>query len=78
MAKDKREFTDFHPQFPDENKVKCNDCKFRDKTEVDLLGKHYRPGITRDTCEAYKNGNHKPLPILFEQADCQYYEKDSE
>lgn len=73
MAEDKREFNDMHPQFPDENKVKCKDCKFRDRTEVDLFGKHYRPGVTRDTCEQYKR---KPAEILFYEAPCAFYEKD--
>lgn len=76
MKIDKREFNDMHPQFPDPEKVMCKDCKFRDRTEVDLLGKHYRPGITRTNCEKYRNPKDKPMDILFNGAKCLYYEKD--
>ena len=73
MAKDKREFNDMHPQFPDPENVACKDCKFRDKTEVDIGGKHLKPGVIRSNCDVFKD---KPLEILFNGAPCAFYEKD--
>lgn len=74
---EKREFTDFHPVFPDKKRIKCSDCKYRDRTTVELGGKKYEPGITRATCKKF-NGNptYKPDSILFDNDDCIYYEAE--
>lgn len=72
-----REFNDMHPEWPDENKVVCRDCRFRDKTEVFLLGKREEVGITRCNCEKYPgNGENKPVGILFYGDPCPFYEKE--
>lgn len=69
--------------FPDEKTILCKDCRFRDKTEVDLFGKLMKVGITRDTCDKYTGYNtpdgtgYKPHDVLFNNADCLYYEKDN-
>lgn len=79
---DEERWTPITGTFPDEKKILCKDCKFRDKEEVEFLGKVYKDGITRDTCDKYtgygENGTgYKPHEVLFHQGDCVYYEKDN-
>ena len=63
-----------HGVFPDEKKIACKDCKFRDKTIVTVGSVTKAVGVTRATCEVY---DAKPTKILFRNAPCEYYQKDS-
>lgn len=60
------------------NETICKDCTFRDKTVVEIGQKTIPVGVTRSYCQIYtkKISNGKPLPILFNGADCEYYVKD--
>ena len=66
--------------WPDPEKIKCRKCKFRDKTTVEIDGKPIPFGITKCICDkyigVYAGGNDKPSEILFQNADCDYYEKE--
>lgn len=78
MAKGKkREFTPMRGTWADPEKVVCKDCVFRDRTVVELFGKKDPCGITRGTCEIYKEPNIKPMDILLHGAPCQYYTKET-
>ena len=64
-------------QRPDPKKIRCRDCLYRDKTVVTLGGEKVKVGITKDTCLFFnKPGNWKPTSILFQNADCPFYEHD--
>lgn len=75
-----REFTPIKGSWPDPKKVKCKDCKFRDRTAVEINGRMIYSGIVKSFCDKYvgydKGGNYKPNEILFQNADCEYYEKE--
>lgn len=66
--------------FPDPEKIKCKDCKYRDKTVVVIEGKAHYCGVTRGECEKYKWGETmgKPHDVLFQNADCEFYEQSKE
>ena len=78
MAKqdERREFSPMVGTWPDAKKIRCRDCFLRDKTEVVIDGKRYKPGITKAFCAAYlppPDSNGKPHDVLFRNADCKYY-----
>lgn len=65
--------------FPDPEKIKCRDCFNRDRTEVKILGKMKKVGITKAFCAAYPeppDSRGKPSEVLFQNADCRFYVKD--
>lgn len=76
MAKEKREFTPMMAQTPDGTKIKCKDCKYRDKTTITVNGKTIPVGITKGNCELFPYPENKPGEILFLNADCGFYEKE--
>lgn len=60
---------DFAPTFPNEE-IKCKTCK---KKKAGVIG--YKNGY----CDAYPTGTTgKPNDILFENADCDFYEKEGD
>lgn len=66
-------------QFPDREQIICKDCKYRDKTVLDLGDKKIPVGVTKAFCKKYEappKSNGKPHEILFENGICDYYEKD--
>lgn len=66
------------PQTPQVSKIKCATCKFRDKTTITIKGIVRPVGVTRGQCKIYSDSRGKPYDVLFENADCLYYEKDVE
>lgn len=60
-------------EFANPNTIKCKDCKNRDKSIVKIGSNIKYVGITRCKCDKY---DAKPLDILFNNADCEYYEKE--
>lgn len=52
------------PTFPN-NKILCRDCENRKSGVI---------GFKNAYCNAYPEG--KPNPILFENADCEFYKKE--
>lgn len=59
--------------FPDQDKIKCTNCKYRLKKIV--LGKDLGP--SNAYCSVYtKETNGKPISVLFKSACCDYYEAD--
>lgn len=56
---------------PGENII-CHDCKYRDKT----LSTGYKKCICDKFNDVYSNA--KPDDILFENAGCKFYKKESE
>lgn len=66
-------------QFPDSTRIKCKDCVFRDKTEIELNGKTFKVGVTKDFCDIYQKppkSNGKPIEVLFNNEDCEFYVKE--
>lgn len=75
-----RDFGELKGVYPDPKKIKCKDCFYRDKTKVKLGNKIIESGITKSFCVAYPkppDSNGKPYDVLFQNADCRFYEKDS-
>lgn len=73
------EFTSMKGTFPDGKRIRCKDCAYRDKAEVNIGGKTLYVGVTRDFCDKYKappDGNGKPHEVLFDNYDCPRYKKD--
>ena len=68
--------------FPDEDRVLCKDCVYRDKTVITLAGKTTY-GATKDLCDVYTgyekkdSTGYKPYDILFLSGDCPYYKKEA-
>ena len=66
-------------QFPDRDKIICKDCKFRDKTVIELGEKEIPVGVTKAFCDMYQAppaSNGKPHDVLFNNADCEFYVKE--
>lgn len=66
-------------QFPDKTKIMCKDCIHRDKTVVKIKGKEIPVGVTKSFCEMYQEppaSNGKPHEVLFENVQCDFYEKE--
>ena len=63
----------FMSKVPKDN-IKCKDCKFRMENVVVMgnLIKRYTYG----QCDIYEYPDTKPYAVLFEGADCEYYEKE--
>lgn len=59
--------------FPDPRKIRCKDCKKRNKDEVKIGDSVVCVGATKSSCDAYK---YKPNDILFHNYDCNFYEKE--
>lgn len=75
----KREFAPIKASWPDPTKVPCKGCLHRDKTVIEIDGKEIKCGITRSFCDMYPGppiDNGKPGEILFENADCDFYEEE--
>lgn len=53
--------------------IKCKDCKFRDRTSVIINGEPRYVGITKAFCDKYPKL--KPSEVMYQNADCVYYEK---
>lgn len=64
---------EFKSKVPKDN-IKCKDCMFRlpDVVVAGELVKKYKNG----QCDIYEYPDTKPNAVLFEGADCQYYEKE--
>lgn len=75
----KREFTPMKANWANPDTIKCKDCKYRDKTEIKIGDTIKKFGVTKCFCEKYigvhAGGNDKPSDILFQNADCDFYEK---
>lgn len=73
-------FSDLIMQSPDPKKIKCTTCKNRNKTVIEINGVKKPVGVTKTFCEKYKGypGADKPYDILFQNADCKYYEEDKD
>lgn len=70
-----------HGTWADPKKIMCKDCAFRDKTIVKLDGEILPVGVTRSFCQIYEappKTNGKPTGILFQNAECKYYQKDTD
>lgn len=68
-------------QKADSNKIVCKDCVFRDKRTITIDDRIIPVGITKSFCKIYEKPpktNGKPLDILFQNAECKYYMKDTE
>ena len=66
-------------QFPNRDKIACKDCKKRDRTVVKVGSKEIPFGVTKAFCEKYvgpPDDNGKPHDVLFENANCAFYEKE--
>ena len=65
-------------QWANPDTIICKDCVYRDKCEIELNGKIIRAGVTKSYCEMYpkESTNGKPNGILFQNEDCDYYEKE--
>lgn len=74
-----REFSPMKMAHPNPKTIKCKNCKYRDKTTVEIDGEIIDVGITKGRCEKYLDYPYdmgKPSAILFQNADCEYYEKE--
>lgn len=70
---DKRDFGEIRGQFAKQD-IFCKDCKYRDRTAVQIGKKIIYSGVTRDTCEKYVAGeNRKPYSVLFQGERCAFY-----
>lgn len=76
---EKRELSPMKAMFPNPNTIRCRDCVNRDRTVVTLPNNKVIPsGITKDFCEAYgMDQNGKPYDVLFLNAECPMYIKDT-
>lgn len=63
----------FRSKVPKDN-IKCKDCAFRMENVV-VMGKLIKRH-TYGQCDIFTYPDTKPSAILFEGADCPYYEKD--
>jgi hypothetical protein len=61
---------------PECDKIACKDCVFRDKTIVTVGETTIEAGVTKSYCEIYKYPDNKPNEILFNNSECEYYEKE--
>lgn len=64
---------EFKSKVPKDN-IKCKDCVFR-MDNVVVMGKLIKRH-TYGQCDIYEYPDTKPNAVLFEGADCQYYEKE--
>ena len=74
MAKEKKdEFNsaDMKLRRPDIQKIQCKDCIFREKDRFNGAVK----GATLSLCECFDG---KPYDILWENAECIYYESEDD
>jgi len=67
---------EFALQRPDENRIICKDCVFREKDRQ--FGKSVICGCTLDICQVYSNSNPKPHDILFKNKPCGYYVSEND
>ena len=74
---EKREQEPLKGVFPNPKKIKCKDCVFRDKGQMELGGKAIEYGVTKDQCEIFQKPNYKYHEILFQNANCEFYVKDN-
>lgn len=76
----KPERSPMRAQWPDSKKIQCKDCFNRDRTEIEVNGKVLKVGISKAFCNAYPpppDSNGKPIDILFQNAKCKFYAKET-
>lgn len=79
MTKKKRELDPIKGTWPNPKTVVCRDCVHRDKTIVGEGENRVAVGVTRSYCDVYtKTTGGKPMDILFQGADCDYYMKEED
>lgn len=74
-----RELSPVKGVFPNGKKIVCKDCIYRDKTVVHIGKKKLDVGTTKAFCDAYlppPTSNGKPTEVLFNGADCKFYQKE--
>lgn len=71
-----RIFSPMKCQVADANNIACKDCEHRDRTVINVDGKKISVGITRSNCEMFVYPDSKPSDILFNGADCDFYEEE--
>lgn len=54
----------------------CKDCLFRDKTTVKLDGKTLQVGATKSVCGIFEYPDGKPMGVMKNMEECEYYEKE--
>ena len=72
----KQEESPMMVQKPDATKIMCKDCAFKDKTTITLNKKKIPVGITKGNCEIFVYPDTKPSDVLFQNAECEYYQKE--
>lgn len=76
MSKEKkREFDPIKASIPNKDKIRCRDCKYRERAVVEIEGKKVDFGSTKSSCLMFKYI--KPLDVLFNNADCPVYRKEA-
>lgn len=75
MAEEKN-FSPMMVQTPNGNKIECKDCIHRDKTVITINKKTIPIGITKGNCDMFIYPDNKPSEVLFQNAKCEYYEKE--
>ena len=66
----------FALQQPDENKIVCKDCVFRENDRK--LGNSEIKGCTLGICQVYSMNNPKPHDVLFKNKPCGYYVSEND
>ena len=56
--------------------IQCKDCVFRDKTSIKLDGKVVRVGATKSVCKMFEYPEIKPMGVLKNTEECDYYEQE--
>lgn len=54
----------------------CKNCIFRDKTKVVLEGKTIDAGASKSVCDMFEYPDMKPVGVLKNTEECEYYEKE--
>ena len=74
---EERKFDPIKGTFPNPKTIQCKDCANRDKTTVTVGKKKIATGVTKDYCDVYpKDGDGKPMGVLFGYERCVYYEPE--
>lgn len=71
-----REFSPISCQVPNANEIVCKDCVHRDKTKIEIDNKIKYVGITKGNCDIFVYPDSKPSDVLFNNADCDFYEEE--
>ena len=78
MSEEKREFSELKGTMPNPKTIRCRNCAFRNRDVIVVGEKKIPCGVTRAECDIYQKPSFKPHEIMFNDADCDYYVKDSE